>query len=114
MTASDFLKLDEREAAQRLKASDDLFHILFKRGDFSMELFAPRGSDTQQPHAQDEIYVISSGRSSFRRADQVVSVQAGDTLFVPAGVEHRFFDFSDDFRTWVIFFGEQQALNPPR
>ena len=26
-------------------------------------------------------------------------------LFVPAGVEHRFDDFSDDFAAWVVFFG---------
>jgi len=26
-------------------------------------------------------------------------------LFVPARVEHRFEEFSDDFATWVIFWG---------
>ena len=26
-------------------------------------------------------------------------------LFVEAGVDHRFVDFSDDFETWVIFWG---------
>ena len=29
----------------------------------------------------------------------------GDLLFVPAGVEHRFEDFSADFATWVFFYG---------
>jgi hypothetical protein len=24
---------------------------------------------------------------------------------VPAGVPHRFVDFSDDFETWVVFYG---------
>jgi len=28
-------------------------------------------------------------------------------LFVPAGVEHRFENFSDDFATWVIFYGPE-------
>ena len=32
---------------------------------------------------------------------------AGDLLFVPAGVVHRFEDFSDDFSTWVIFYGPE-------
>jgi mannose-6-phosphate isomerase-like protein (cupin superfamily) len=31
----------------------------------------------------------------------------GDVLFVPAGVEHRFEDFSDDFVTWVVFYGPE-------
>ena len=26
-------------------------------------------------------------------------------LFVPAGVEHRFEKFTEDFKTWVIFYG---------
>lgn len=110
MTVSDFLKLDEQQAAARLKASDEVFHVLFERGDFSMELFAPCEVDTQTPHTQDEVYVISGGHARFRREQEVVSVRAGDALFVPAGVEHRFFDFSDDFRTWVIFFGQRKSL----
>lgn len=32
---------------------------------------------------------------------------AGDTLFVAAGVTHRFEQFSDDFVTWVVFYGPQ-------
>lgn len=102
---NEFLKLAEIDEANRLKSSGNLFHVLFKRNDFSMELFVPRGKDTQSPHAQDEIYVISSGLSKFQRGEEIVSVRAGDALFVPAGVEHRFLEFSEDFRTWVIFFG---------
>jgi quercetin dioxygenase-like cupin family protein len=30
-----------------------------------------------------------------------------DVLFVPAGVEHRFDNFTDDFMTWVIFYGQK-------
>jgi len=28
-------------------------------------------------------------------------------IFVEAGVEHRFEDFTDDFETWVVFWGPQ-------
>ncbi len=51
------------------------------------------------------MYVVASGSGVFRRGDETVAFSAGDALFVPAGVEHRFEQFSDDFRTWVIFFG---------
>ena len=39
---------------------------------------------------------------------------AGELLFVPAGVEHRFLDFSDDFVTWVLFYGPEggEAVPP--
>ena len=31
----------------------------------------------------------------------------GDVLFVPAGVPHRFEDFSDDLVVWVMFYGPE-------
>jgi mannose-6-phosphate isomerase-like protein (cupin superfamily) len=31
----------------------------------------------------------------------------GDVLFVPAGVEHHFENFTDDLATWVIFYGPE-------
>lgn len=31
----------------------------------------------------------------------------GDLLFVPAGVVHRFEEFTDDFATWVMFYGPE-------
>ena len=31
----------------------------------------------------------------------------GDFLFVPARAEHRFLDFTDDFTTWVLFYGAE-------
>jgi mannose-6-phosphate isomerase-like protein (cupin superfamily) len=37
----------------------------------------------------------------------VKSIQEKDVLFVPAGVEHRFENFTDDFTTWVIFYGQK-------
>jgi mannose-6-phosphate isomerase-like protein (cupin superfamily) len=30
---------------------------------------------------------------------------AGDTMFVSAGVEHRFEDFTEDLTVWVVFYG---------
>ncbi len=57
---------------------------------------------------QDEVYVVTSGRGRFRRADEVVDFATGDLLFVPAKVPHQFEDFSDDLTAWVIFFGPRK------
>lgn len=85
-------------------------------GSLSVELFAPAtsrlGRDIQQPHAQDELYVVQRGRSDFWRDGQTVGVQAGDILFVPAGVPHRFENFSPDFVTWVVFYGPPGGEKP--
>ena len=78
---------------------------LISRGTLRVGLYAPRGSDTQQPHDQDEVYVVMSGRGSFRNGPVSHPFQPGDVLFVPAGVRHAFEDFSDDLYVWVVFYG---------
>lgn len=82
-------------------------------GSMSVELFAPStsqlGQDIQQPHTQDELYVVQRGRSSFWLEGERCEVQTGDVLFVPAGARHRFEDFSQDFVTWVVFYGPQEG-----
>lgn len=77
----------------------------FAHGSASVELFEPEGTDTQQPHAQDELYIVRAGTSGFVKDGKRVEVAGGDVLFVEAGLDHRFVDFSDDFSTWVIFWG---------
>jgi mannose-6-phosphate isomerase-like protein (cupin superfamily) len=71
----------------------------------SVELYAPYGHDPQQPHAQDELYVVQHGTGIFRRGEEAVPFGPGDVLFVPARMPHRFETFSEDFATWVIFWG---------
>ena len=78
---------------------------LIARGTLRVGLYAPRGSDTQQPHDQDEVYVVMSGRGTFRNGPVSHPFQPGDVLFVPAGVRHVFEDFSDDLYVWVVFYG---------
>jgi len=63
--------------------------------------------DRQQPHSRDEFYIIARGKGEFVQGDQRVKFTAGDFLFAPAGVPHRFEKFSKDFATWVMFYGPQ-------
>jgi len=78
---------------------------VFAHGTLSLEYYAPRGSDTQNPHERDEVYFVASGSGWFRNGDVRHRFETGDALFVPAGAEHRFEDFSEDFGAWVIFYG---------
>jgi mannose-6-phosphate isomerase-like protein (cupin superfamily) len=84
-------------------------------GHMSVELYAPGsnadGRDRQQPHAQDELYVVQRGRATLHLHGQRLAAAPGDVLFVPAGAPHHFEPFTADFATWVIFYGE--PLPPP-
>ena len=86
--------------------------LLLKHGTMSLRYYAPRGVDPQTPHAQDEIYIVAQGSGyvvSGPREDALERkpFRAGDAIFVPAGYVHRFVDFTDDFGTWVIFWGPE-------
>ena len=81
--------------------------VAFEHGTLSVELYAPRGADPQTPHSRDEGYVVISGSGTFVHDGKRDRFEAGDFLFVAAGVEHRFEDFTDDLAVWVIFYGPE-------
>jgi mannose-6-phosphate isomerase-like protein (cupin superfamily) len=83
------------------------FTLLFRHGTLEVEIYKPNKFDPQMPHARDEVYVVISGSGTFFNGGVRQPFEAGEVLFVPAGVEHRFEDFTDDFATWVFFYGPQ-------
>lgn len=80
---------------------------LFSHGTLEVKVYAPRGRDPQTPHDRDEIYVVLRGEGLFFDGEERRPFAAGDLLFAPAGSVHRFEDFSDDFATWVLFYGPE-------
>lgn len=80
---------------------------VFKHGNLVVKIFAPRGEDTQKPHSRDEIYVVVRGSGEFVNGDLRFKFGPGDVLFAATGEVHRFERFSDDFATWVIFYGPE-------
>ena len=61
------------------------------------------GTDPQKPHQQDEVYYVVRGRAKMRVADQEQVVKPGTVIFVPAKVEHRFFDIAEELEVLVLF-----------
>lgn len=98
---------DALNAIKTLESSNQRFAELFKHGSLTVELYRPVGQDLQQPHSRDEVYVVLSGHGTFNNDGIVHPFSAGDFIFVPAGVEHRFETFSPDFATWVMFYGPE-------
>jgi mannose-6-phosphate isomerase-like protein (cupin superfamily) len=81
------------------------FVIAYEHGTLSVEMFAPRGVDTRTPHRRDEVYMVVRGDGYFVNGPDRHRFGPGDLLFVPAGGEHRFEEFTDDLAVWVIFYG---------
>jgi mannose-6-phosphate isomerase-like protein (cupin superfamily) len=93
------------EARAALAASGDRYLQPLTRGTMRCVLYAPKKIDEQTPHTQDELYVITAGSGAFERDGERTDFAPGDAIFVPAGMHHRFVDFSDDFECWAIFWG---------
>jgi len=68
------------------------------------------GVDGQQPHTEDEVYYVVSGRSMFTHADEERPVQAGSILYVAAEIEHRFHSISEDLHI-IVFFAPAEYSN---
>jgi mannose-6-phosphate isomerase-like protein (cupin superfamily) len=99
------MQISIKDALEQLdKAVLQEFVKVMERGTMSVEIYKPHEVDKQTPHKQDEVYVIISGSGEFLNNGQRSSFSLGDVLFVQAGIEHRFENFTDDFATWVIFF----------
>jgi mannose-6-phosphate isomerase-like protein (cupin superfamily) len=81
--------------------------VLFEHGSLQVKIYAPRGHDPQRPHTRDEIYVIAQGTGVYFDGLARRRFRPGDLIFAPAGSEHRFDEFTEDFAVWVLFYGPE-------
>ena len=106
--ATDAVRLQPADMRKSIPGpGGERFHIGLMRGELQVELYVPQNEDLQKPHNRDECYVVISGAGRFQMGNETVPFEAGDFLFVPAGMEHRFIDFGDSLETWVIFYGPE-------
>jgi mannose-6-phosphate isomerase-like protein (cupin superfamily) len=85
---------------------------LMQRGTLEVKLSLPVSPNRQTPHAQDELYVVVRGRGVLFHDGEREPFECGDLLFVSAGTEHHFEDFSEDLAVWVLFYGPRGGEVP--
>lgn len=78
---------------------------IYAHGSLEVEMYTPKERDPQKPHDRDEVYLVARGRAVFFDGHECHPVESGSFLFVAAGQEHRFEEFSADFAVWVFFYG---------
>jgi mannose-6-phosphate isomerase-like protein (cupin superfamily) len=59
--------------------------------------------DPQQPHTEDEVYYVVSGRATFVSGDQRRAVEPATLIFVERSAQHRFCDITEDLTVLVFF-----------
>jgi mannose-6-phosphate isomerase-like protein (cupin superfamily) len=66
------------------------------------------GTDPQKPHKEDELYYVIRGRARMRVGSEDQPVGEGSVIFVAAGVEHRFYDITEELAV-LVFFGPAES-----
>ena len=61
------------------------------------------GTDPQRPHHEDELYYVVRGRARCKAGNEDREVHAGSLIYVPAEVEHRFYDIEEEVAVLVFF-----------
>lgn len=94
------------------ESEDGIYGVLLRHGSLEIGYYTPERMDQQQPHEQDEVYIVQSGSGFFFIDGERRPFEPGEALFVPAGAVHRFEDFTDDLAAWVIFYGPKGGEDP--
>jgi mannose-6-phosphate isomerase-like protein (cupin superfamily) len=84
--------IEVEAARRRLEAGSGGYEIVHTSPGLELGVYvlvAPE-PDRQQPHADDELYVVLDGRGTLEIEGEQVPLKEGEAVFVPAGAEHRF------------------------
>ena len=101
------------ELAELLNERDDknvAYLEFLKVPDLSCGIyFLPAGGvDGQQPHSEDEVYYIISGRGMIMVDGEHRPVQPGSTVYVAKHIDHRFHTIEEDL-TILVFFAPAES-----
>ena len=97
---------DLQETAARLRALGGGYEVVHRSAGLELGVYvllAPE-ADRQQPHRFDEVYVVLEGSGVLDVEGKQTPLREGESLFVPAGAEHRFTAY-ERLALLVIFNG---------
>jgi mannose-6-phosphate isomerase-like protein (cupin superfamily) len=102
--AFDVPTLEEARAEVQLRTGE-LYLEFLRRESMSCGLYVlePGADDPQEPHQEDEVYVVLGGRAQLMVAGQDQPVGPGSVLFVARTVAHRFHDITERLSVLVFF-----------
>ena len=92
------------EAAKARLAADGGYEIIHESAGLEIGVYvlvAPE-PDHQQPHVDDEVYVVLEGRGTLDVEGEQVDLREGHAVFVPAGAKHQFVGY-EQLSVLVIF-----------
>jgi mannose-6-phosphate isomerase-like protein (cupin superfamily) len=92
------------QVRSRLEAGNGGYEVVHASPGFEVGVYvlvAPE-PDRQQPHDDDELYVVLEGRGVLEVEGETIPVEPGQAIFVPAGAVHQFTGY-EGLSVLVIF-----------
>jgi mannose-6-phosphate isomerase-like protein (cupin superfamily) len=101
----------EEARAEVQHRTGELYLEFLRRDSMSCGLYVlePGADDPQDPHLEDEVYVVLAGRAQLEVASQDHPVEPGGVLFVARTVPHRFHDITERLSVLVFFAPAESA-----
>jgi mannose-6-phosphate isomerase-like protein (cupin superfamily) len=101
---------DVTAVKERLAAGSGGYEIVhWSQGlELGMYVLVAPEPDRQQPHDDDEIYVVLEGGGVLEVEEERVELREGHAVFVPAGAKHRFAGY-ERLSVLVIFEKEPES-----
>lgn len=97
-------KFEIRSIQERLAAGTGGYEIVHQSPGLELGVYvlvAPE-PDRQQPHEDDEVYVVLEGSGRLEVEGEETDLGEGDAVFVPAGADHRFIGY-EHMSVLVVF-----------
>ncbi len=91
------MRLTIANSLLRLERDETDFVRPIEKDGFDVCLCRPLESHRQTPHTRDEIDIVAADSGEFICKGQRAPFGPGDTIFVPAGENHRFETLMPDF-----------------
>jgi mannose-6-phosphate isomerase-like protein (cupin superfamily) len=95
---------DTGAAVERLRGAGGGYEVVHESPGLELGVYvlvAPE-PDRQQPHEDDEVYVVLEGSGTLEVEGERVDLRTGQAVFVPAGADHRFVGY-EQLALLVVF-----------
>ena len=95
---------DPTAAVARLRGAGGGYEIVHESPGLELGVYvlvAPE-PDRQQPHSDDEVYVVLEGTGTLEVEGERVDLRESQAVYVPAGADHRFVGY-EQLAVLVVF-----------
>ena len=100
------LEFNLKDSLHKIQKSNSYFHTFINKNSLAAGLLIlnPGEEDTQEPHENDEVYLIISGNGFLKIKNKNYEISKDKLFFVGKGVPHYFHSNTRELKV-LYFFG---------